>query len=92
MLFVFATIWLVATVLPLFNIRYLDYIRLGYLPAVACGLAAASVLSFVSRKTGHFGNLLATLLLLISLGRGTLRPTHRPRWGLLRPDRRDDQS
>jgi hypothetical protein len=68
-LFVFATIWLVVTVLPLFNIRYPDYIRLGYLPAVACGLGAASVLSFVSRKAGPIGSLLATLLLLISLGR-----------------------
>ena len=68
-LFVFATIWLLVTVVPLFNIRYPDYIRLGYLPAVACGLGAAAVLSFVSRKAGLLGNLLATLLLLISLGR-----------------------
>ena len=69
MLFVFATIWLVVTVMPLFNIRYPDYIRLGYLPAVACGLAAAAVLSFASRKGGAVGSLLATLLLLTSLGR-----------------------
>jgi hypothetical protein len=70
-LFAFATIWLLVTVLPLFNIRYPDYIRLGYLPAVACGLGAASVLSFVSQKVGSIGNLLATLLLLVSLGRMT---------------------
>ncbi|MGH9462786.1 MAG: glycosyltransferase family 39 protein, partial [Vicinamibacteria bacterium] len=68
-LFAFATIWLLVTVMPLFNIRYPDYIRLGYLPAVGCGLGAASALSFVSRKAGSLGTLLATLLLLISLGR-----------------------
>jgi hypothetical protein len=70
-LFAFTAIWLLVTVLPLFNIRYPDYIRLGYLPAVACGLGAASVLSFVSRKAGSMGSLLATLLLLVSLGRMT---------------------
>lgn len=68
-LFLFAALWLVVTVLPLFNIRYPDYIRLGYLPAVACGLGAAAVASFVSRSTGAAGGLLATLLLLVSLGR-----------------------
>jgi hypothetical protein len=39
------------------------------LPAVACGLGAAAVLSFASRKAGAAGSLLATLLLIVSLGR-----------------------
>ena len=69
-LFLFATIWLVVTVLPLFNIRYADYIRLGYLPAVGCGMAAASIFSFAARLRGPVaGRWLATALLLISIAR-----------------------
>jgi hypothetical protein len=71
MLFVFATIWLAVTVLPLFNIRYADYIRLGYLPAVGCGLAAGAAFSFAARGIGRgrIGPGLVTVLLLISLAR-----------------------
>jgi len=68
-LFLFATIWLLVTVLPLFNIRYPDYIRLGYLPAVACGLAAAGALSFISRRIRVAGPSMATALLILSLAR-----------------------
>ncbi len=68
-LFVFATVWLIVTVIPLFNIRYPDYIRLGYLPAVACGLAAAAVFAFASRHWNRAGEWLAVLLLLGSAAR-----------------------
>ena len=68
-LFVLASVWLVATVIPLFNIRYPDYMRLGYLPAVASGLAAAAVFAFASRYWNRAGKWLAVLLLLISVAR-----------------------
>ena len=65
-LFLFATAWLVLTVIPLFNIRYPDYIRLGYLPAVAGGLAAAATLVFVSRQWRPVGASVGVALLMIS--------------------------
>ncbi len=68
-LFVFATFWLIVTVIPLFNIRYPDYIRLGYLPAVACGMAAAALFAFLSRQWTRPGAWLSVALVLLSAAR-----------------------
>ena len=68
-LFVFATLWLIVTVIPLFNIRYPDFIRLGYLPAVACGLAAAATFAFLAHEWQRPGSWLAVGLLLFSVAR-----------------------
>jgi len=59
--------WLVLTVIPLFNLRYVDFLRLGYLPAMGAGLAAAATGSFVSRAAA--GRWLAAALLLLGLNR-----------------------
>jgi hypothetical protein len=64
-LFILGTVWLVLTVIPLYNLPHPDFLRLGYLPAAGAAMALAAVLSYVRRL--RLGKGLAPLLLLIGL-------------------------
>jgi hypothetical protein len=67
LLFLFGAGFLVLTVVPLYNFRHPDFIRLGYIPALGATLAAAGLLAFVSRRPA--GPFLAAAVLMASLGR-----------------------
>jgi hypothetical protein len=49
LLFLFGAGFLLLSVVPLYNFRHPDFIRLGYIPALGATLAAAGLLAFVSR-------------------------------------------